>query len=119
LPFAVTLKKSQGGGMDISTTNAIKLSEIRIHTIDEFDWLLVKAIENGSISQFDVNIENEYKSSFPDSDYALKLFTLSRFGYLIEAGEGKYRIRWLAFDKMNRRLEDIKSSPRLKLVPIW
>lgn len=105
--------------MDASTTNAMKLSGIRLHSIDEFDWLLVKAIENGSISQFDASIENEYKSLFPDSDYALKLLTVSRFGYLIEAGEGKYRIRWLAFDRINRRLEDVKTSPSLKLVPIW
>ncbi len=105
--------------MDTSTTNATKLSEIRLHTIDEFDWLLVKAIEHGSISQFDASIGSEYASLFPDSDYALKLFTVSRFGYLIETGEGKYRIRWLAFDRINRRLEDIKSSPGLKFVPIW
>lgn len=108
--------------MDVSTTNVTALSgtsKIRLHTFDEFDWLLAKTIECGAISQFDTNTESEYIALFPDSDYALKLLSLSRFGYLIEAGEGKYRIRWLAFDKVNRRLEDVKKSPELTLVPIW
>lgn len=108
--------------MNASTHTTQALPEainIRLHTIDEFDWLLSKAIKLEEISQFDTHIESEYIEKFPDSDYALKLLTICRFGYLIESGEGKYRIRWLAFDRINRRMEDVKTSPQLKLVPIW
>ncbi len=105
-------------------TNAITKTlpealNIRLHTSDEFNWLLNKTLENGEISQFDTHVESEYRAKFPDSDYALKLLTVSRFGYLIESGEGSYRIRWLAFDRISRRLEEIKTSPQLRLTPIW
>jgi hypothetical protein len=118
--FTHTVLIPQGGGMELrNECSQMAPRSIRLHNIDEVDWLLKKALENGSLSQHDTLVESEYNAAFPDSDYALKLLVITRFGYCIQTSCGDYRIRWVAFDRIQRRLEEVKHSSDLINVPIW
>lgn len=92
---------------------------IRLHRDDGFNWLLTKILKLQSISYFDTRMELDYKAAFPQRDYAANLLVLSRTGFLLESPSGDYRIRWIAYDQINRRLEAIKTNPKLAEEPLW